>query len=75
MQAYTEAVTVNALCVSERLLCLKANPARRTMTAQKPIMAKLNQIMPPIGSPRRFSLRMEINDRTSSVMASSATSP
>ena len=37
------------------------------MTAQEPTMAKVNQMMPLSGQPKRFSFHMEINEKTTQV--------
>ena len=42
-------------------------PARRTITAQEPTMARVNQTMPLSDQPNRFSLHIEINTKTTQV--------
>jgi hypothetical protein len=37
-------------------------PARRAITAQEPTMAKVNQMMPRSGQPKRFSFHIETNE-------------
>src|SRR4029453_1533679 len=39
------------------------------MTAHEPAMAKVNQMMPLSGQPKRFSFHMEINAKTTQVSA------
>ena len=43
-------------------------PARRAITAQEPTMATANQ-MTLSGQPKRFSFRIEINDRETRIAA------
>ena len=42
-------------------------PARRAITTQEPMMAKLNQMAPLSGQPNRFSFHIETNERTTQV--------
>ncbi len=39
------------------------------MTAQEPMIATVNQMMPLSGQPKRFSFHMETNDTTTQVRA------